>query len=106
MSISPPKRPAADHGLHSQQVFERKGRAYPLARRGVPSATAATSAAPSSDRATAWALPLGHHLRALRPAPRSSGTTVRTPRSDVETSRVTGEPWRALPAELCALKPP
>ena len=25
---------------------------------------------------------------------------------DVETSRVTGPPWRALPAELCALKPP
>jgi hypothetical protein len=40
-------------------------------------------------------------------SPRSPGTTAHTPISDVETcSRLTGPPWRALPAEFCPLKPP
>mmetsp|Transcript_16827 Transcript_16827/g.41692 ORF Transcript_16827/g.41692 Transcript_16827/m.41692 type:complete len:203 (-) Transcript_16827:262-870(-) len=139
MSISPPKRPAADHGLHSQQVFERKGRAYPVGPSWSPecdgsnlcvsferpcyrvgpstgaspagsSTTSSWRASPCSGRSALSPGTSASTLRSLETSrftsPRSPGTTTRTPRSDVETPMITGPPWRALPAELCALKPP
>ena len=123
MSISPPEHPAADHGVDSQQVFERKGRAYPVGPSWSPECDGSnlcvsferpcyrvgpsTGASPvgSSPRTGASPAGLGEAMPQCS-SPRSPGTTVRTPRSDVETSGVTGPPWRALPAELCALKPP
>ena len=104
MSISPPEHPAADHGVDSQQVFERKGRAYPVGPSWSPECDGSNLCV-SFERpcnrvgASTGASPAGSS------SPRSPGTT-RTPRSDVETPMITGPPWRALPAELCALKPP
>ena len=105
MSISPAMthaHPPADHGLDSQQVFERKGRAYPVGPSWSPECD-------GSNLCVSFERPcyrVGPSTGTSPVSSRSSGTTVRTPRSDVETSRVTGPPWRALPAEMCALKPP
>ena len=111
MSISPPKRPAAHHDSPSPQIFERKGRAYPVGPSCSPECDGSNLCV-SFERPcyrvgpSTGASPVGSSTSFPQVTPRSPGTTTLTPRSDVETSRVTGPPWRALPAELCALKPP
>ena len=104
MSISPPKCPAADHGVDSQQVFERKGRAYPVGPSWSPECDGSNLCV--SFERPCYRVGPSTGVSPAGSSPRSPGTTARTPRSDVETSRVVGPPWRALPAELCALKPP
>ena len=114
MSISPAKQPAADHGLHSQQVFERKGRAYPVGPSWSPECDGSnlcvsferpcyrvgpsTGASPAGSSTTSsWrASPCSGR------SPLSPGTSASTLRS-LETSRFTGPASRP---ELCTLKPP
>ena len=121
MSNSPPTQPAADHGVDSQQAFKRKEHAYPVGPSWSPECDGSkldlsgsferpcyrvgpsTGASPalSSTKAS----PASPALARCR-SPRSPGNTAHTPISDVETSRLKGPPWRALPAEFCPLKPP
>ena len=100
MSISPPKCPAADHGVDSQQVFERKGRAYPVGPSWSPECD-------GSNLCVSFERPCYRVGPSTGALPAGSSTERVGPSTErVETSRVTGPPWRALPAEMCALKPP
>ena len=109
MPISPAFPAPADRGVDSRQAFERKASASPVSPSWSPECDGSKTSGDLSFEQQCYSVgpstgasPVGSSTT----SPRSPGTTVRTPRSDVETSRVTGPPWRALPAELCALKPP
>lgn len=98
--------PAA-RGVDSQQAFERKGRASlsPLWSECDGSKKTMDLSATSFEQRRYSVGPSTGASPCNGRSPIPPRTTASTTLRSLETSRITGPPWRALPAELCTLKP-